>query len=41
MTARVDMVKEALLEYTKDTKLNLDAVIKRSTLDPVENEGEW
>ena len=38
MTAWVDMVKEALPEYAKDTKLNLDAVIKRSTLDPVEAE---
>jgi alkyl hydroperoxide reductase subunit D len=32
------MVKEALPEYAKDTKLNLDSVIKRSTLDPVEAE---
>lgn len=38
MTIWVDMVKEALPEYAKDTKLNLDAVIKRSTLDPVEAE---
>jgi alkyl hydroperoxide reductase subunit D len=38
MTQWVDMVKEALPEYAKDTKLNLDAVIKRSTLDPVEAE---
>lgn len=38
MTTWVDMVKEALPEYAKDTKLNLDAVIKRSTLDPVEAE---
>lgn len=29
----VDQIKEALPEYAKDTKLNLDAVIKRSTLD--------
>ena len=36
MTAWVDALKEASIpEYAKDTKLNLDAVIKRSTL-PVE-----
>lgn len=29
----VDQVKEALPEYAKDTKLNLDAVIRRSTLN--------
>ena len=34
----VDKVKEALPDYAKDTKLNLDAVIKRSTLDPVQAE---
>jgi alkyl hydroperoxide reductase subunit D len=32
----VDQIKEALPEYAKDTRLNLDAVINRSTLDPVE-----
>ena len=32
----VDLTKEALPEYAKDTRLNLDAVINRSTLDPVE-----
>jgi len=32
----VDKIKEALPDYAKDTKLNLDAVIKRSTLDPIE-----
>jgi alkyl hydroperoxide reductase subunit D len=32
----VDQLKEGMPEYAKDTKLNLDAVIKRSTLDPVE-----
>ena len=32
----VDQLKEALPEYAKDTRLNLDAVINRSTLDPVE-----
>lgn len=35
MTQWVDQVKEALPDYAKDTKLNLDSVIKRSTL-PVE-----
>jgi len=36
MTAWVDALKESSIpEYAKDTKLNLDAVIKRSTL-PVE-----
>jgi alkyl hydroperoxide reductase subunit D len=34
----VDQIKEALPEYAKDTKLNLDSVIKRSTLSPVEAE---
>jgi alkyl hydroperoxide reductase subunit D len=34
----IDQIKEALPEYAKDTKLNLDAVVKRSTLDPVEAE---
>ena len=29
-----DAIKEALPEYAKDTKLNLDAVLLRSTLDP-------
>ena len=32
----VDQLKEALPDYAKDTRLNLDAVVKRSTLDPVE-----
>jgi lipoyl-dependent peroxiredoxin subunit D len=31
----VDQIKEALPEYAKDTKLNIDAVINRSTLDSV------
>jgi alkyl hydroperoxide reductase subunit D len=36
MTAWVDMLKEqSIPEYAKDTKLNIDAVIKRSSL-PVE-----
>lgn len=34
----VDQIKEALPEYAKDTKLNLDAVINRSTLDRTEAE---
>jgi alkyl hydroperoxide reductase subunit D len=33
MSSWVDQIKEALPEYAKDTKLNLDAVINRSTLD--------
>lgn len=31
----VDQIKEALPEYAKDTKLNIDAVINRSSLDSV------
>ena len=38
MTAWVDQLKEGLPEYAKDTKLNLDAVIKRSSLAPEEAE---
>lgn len=34
----VDSLKETLPDYAKDTKLNLDAVIKRSTLAPEEAE---
>jgi alkyl hydroperoxide reductase subunit D len=34
----VDQIKSALPEYAKDTKLNLDAVINRSTLDKTEAE---
>lgn len=30
----VDTIKEALPEYAKDTKLNLDAVINRSSINP-------
>ena len=33
MSSWVDQIKAALPEYAKDTKLNLDAVINRSTLD--------
>jgi alkyl hydroperoxide reductase subunit D len=39
MTEWVDKLKEALPDYAKDTRLNLDAVIKRSTLDPLEAQG--
>ena len=35
MTQWVDQLKEAVPDYAKDTRLNLDAVIKRSSL-PVE-----
>jgi alkyl hydroperoxide reductase subunit D len=35
----VDTVKEALPDFAKDTKLNLDAVINRSKLDPVLAQG--
>ncbi len=35
----VDQIKEALPEYAKDTKLNLDAVVNRSTIDKAEAEG--
>ena len=34
----VDQIKEGLPEYAKDTRLNLDAVIKRSTLPEEEAE---
>jgi len=32
MTAWVDQLKETIPDYAKDTKLNIDAVIKRSSL---------
>lgn len=32
----VDQLKAGIPDYAKDTRLNIDAVIKRSTLDPVE-----
>ena len=38
MTQWVDQLKEGLPEYAKDTKLNIDAVIKRSSLAPEEAE---
>ena len=34
----IDQLKEAIPDYAKDTRLNIDAVIKRSTLDSVEAE---
>ena len=38
MTQWIDQLKDAIPDYAKDTRLNLDAVLKRSTLDPVEAE---
>ena len=35
----VEQIKEALPDYAKDTRLNLDSVVNRSTLDPVEANG--
>ena len=32
----IDQIKDAIPDYAKDTKLNLDAVLKRSTLDQEE-----
>ena len=32
--AFIESIKAALPDYAKDTKLNLDAVLLRSTLDP-------
>ena len=37
--AFIDDVKEALPDYAKDTKLNLDAVLLRSTISPEEAMG--
>jgi alkyl hydroperoxide reductase subunit D len=34
----VDQLKEGLPDYAKDTRLNIDAVVKRSTLAPEEAE---
>ena len=34
MTAWVDQLKETIPDYAKDTRLNIDAVIKRSSLAP-------
>lgn len=38
MTAWVDQLKETIPDYAKDTRLNIDAVIKRSTLAQEEAE---
>jgi alkyl hydroperoxide reductase subunit D len=38
MTTWVDQLKETIPDYAKDTKLNIDAVIKRSTISPEEAE---
>lgn len=35
----INVVKEGLPEYAKDTKLNLDAVLLRSSLDPLVAQG--
>ncbi len=35
----VDQIKEALPDYAKDTRLNIDSVVNRSTLDPAEANG--
>lgn len=35
----IELTKEALPDYAKDTRLNLDAVINRSTLDAIEAQG--
>lgn len=35
MTQWVDQLKESIPDYAKDARLNIDAVIKRSTLEPV------
>lgn len=36
MNEWVQQIKDSLPEYAKDTKLNIDSVINRSTLDPIE-----
>lgn len=38
MTAWVDQIKETIPDYAKDTRLNIDAVVKRSTLTQEEAE---
>jgi alkyl hydroperoxide reductase subunit D len=38
MTAWVDQIKETIPDYAKDTRLNIDAVVKRSTLPQEEAE---
>jgi alkyl hydroperoxide reductase subunit D len=39
MTQWVDQIKEGLPDYAKDTRLNIDAVINRSSLDKTIAEG--
>lgn len=39
MTTWVDQLKENIPDYAKDARLNLDSVIKRSTLEPIVAEG--
>ena len=34
----VDQLKDGLPDYAKDTKLNLDSVLKRNALDPLESQ---
>lgn len=38
MTAWVDQIKDTIPDYAKDTRLNIDAVVKRSTLASEEAE---
>ena len=38
MTAWVDQIKDTIPDYAKDTRLNIDAVVKRSTLPQEEAE---
>ena len=38
MSAWVDQIKETIPDYAKDTRLNIDAVVKRSTLPQEEAE---
>jgi alkyl hydroperoxide reductase subunit D len=38
MMSWIDKLKDAIPDYAKDTRLNIDAVLKRSTLDPEEAE---
>ena len=38
MTQWVDQLKETISDYAKDTRLNIDAVVKRSTLPQAEAE---
>ena len=39
MSAWINVLKEGLPDYAKDVRLNLDAVILRSSLDPIVAEG--